>query len=244
VKKSHIVLIAIVAVAAGAFIITALWPDADLLNWGVLAAVIAALVCLALFFEFESAVTSSKEIALVAMLGTISAVLRVPFAAIPNVQPCTYIIICTGYVFGPIAGFAVGAMTALVSNFFLGQGPWTLYQMIAWGLCGLSAGYLSKLKLNTAALIVIGVVWGYLYGLITNLWYWTAFIYPLTLKTLLITELNTVWFDSLHAAGNAVFLGVLGAKTIAILQRFKERFSIAIEASPGKTRRAQKRAEL
>ena len=231
-KKSHIVLIAIVAVAALAFITTALWPEGDILNWGILAAVLAALICLALFFEFESATTSSKEIALVAMLGTISAVLRVPFAAIPNVQPCTYIIICAGYVFGPIAGFAVGAMTALVSNFFLGHGPWTLYQMIAWGLCGLSAGYLSKLKLNTVALIVIGVVWGYLYGLITNLWYWTAFIYPLTLKTLLVTQLNTVWFDTLHAAGNAVFLGVLGTKTIAILQRFKERFSIAIEAAP------------
>jgi energy-coupling factor transport system substrate-specific component len=232
VKKSHIVLIAIVAVAALAFITTALWPEADILNWGVLAAIIAALVCLALFFEFEDAATSSKEIALVAMLGTISAVLRVPFAAIPNVQPCTYIIICAGYVFGPIAGFAVGAMTALVSNFFLGQGPWTLYQMIAWGLAGLGAGYLSKLKLNTVVLIIIGVVWGYLYGLITNIWYWTAFIYPLTLRTFLVTELNTVWFDTLHAAGNAVFLGVLGTKTIAILRRFKERFSIAIEAVP------------
>ena len=230
-KKSHIVLIAIVVVAAGAFVTVALWPDADILNWGILAAVLAALACLALFFEFETAATSSKEIALVAMLGTISAVLRVPFAAIPNVQPCTYIIICSGYVFGPIAGFAVGAMTALVSNFFLGHGPWTLYQMIAWGLAGLSAGYLRKLKLNTVVLIVIGVVWGYLYGLITNLWYWTAFIYPLTLKTFLVTELNTVWFDTLHAAGNAVFLGALGAKTIAILRRFKERFSIAIEAS-------------
>jgi len=230
VKKSHIVLIAIGVVAAGAFIVSALLPDADLLNWGILTAVLAALVCLALFFEFEDAVTSSKEIALVAMLSTISAVLRVPFAALPNIQPCTYIIICSGYVFGPIAGFAVGAMTALVSNFFLGHGPWTLYQMIAWGLAGLSAGYLRKLKLNTVVLIVIGVVWGYLYGLITNLWYWTAFIYPLTLKTFLVTELNTVWFDTLHAAGNAVFLGALGAKTIAILRRFKERFSIAIEA--------------
>jgi energy-coupling factor transport system substrate-specific component len=242
-KKSHIVLIAIGAVAAGAFITTALLPEADLLNWGILTAVLAALVCLALFFEFESAATSSKEIALVAMLGTISAVLRVPFAAIPNVQPCTYIIICSGYVFGPIAGFAVGAMTALVSNFFLGQGPWTLYQMIAWGLAGLSAGYLSKLKLNTVALIVIGVAWGYLYGLITNLWYWTAFIYPLTLRTFLVTELNTVWFDSLHAAGNAVFLGVLGSKTIAILRRFRERFAIVIEA-PSLKEGDKKRAEL
>jgi len=229
VKKSHIVLVLIVVVAAGAFLISALdLPGAGSMNWGILAAILAMLACLALFFEFESTATSSKEIALIAMLGTISAVLRIPFAALPNVQPCTYIIICSGYVFGPIAGFAVGAMTALVSNFFLGHGPWTLYQMIAWGLAGLSAGFLSRLKLNVPILIVIGIIWGYLYGLITNIWFWTAFVYPLTLKTFLVTQLNTVWFDTFHAAGNAFFLGILGSKTIAVLQRFKERFSIVV----------------
>ena len=113
-KKSHIVLALIAVVAAGAFLTPALdLPWLDFLNWGVLAAILAILLCVALFFEFETTVTSSREIALIAMLGTISAVLRVPFAAVPNVQPCTYLIICSGYVFSPIAGFAVGAMTAL-----------------------------------------------------------------------------------------------------------------------------------
>ena len=223
-KKSHIVLIAIVAVAALAFIATALWPEADLLNWGILAAVLAALVCLALFFEFESAATSSKEIALVAMLGTISAVLRVPFAAIPNVQPCTYIIICSGYVFGPIAGFAVGAMTALVSNFFLGQGPWTIYQMFAWGMVGVSAGYLRHLNPDRKGLIAFGVAWGYLFGVIMNLWFWAAFVYPLTPKTFFISQLNSVWFDTAHAIANAIFMGLLGKKTISIFERFHKRF--------------------
>lgn len=228
-KKSHIVLALLAVVATGAFLVPALdvsWLG--FLNWGVLAAALAILVCMAFFFEFETAATSSKEIALVAMLGTISAVLRVPFAAIPNIQPCTYLIICSGYVFGPIAGFAVGAMTALVSNFFLGHGPWTLYQMIAWGLAGFCAGSLSKIKLNRPLLIAIGVIWGYLYGFITNIWFWTAFVYPLTLKTFIVTQLNTVWFDTLHAVGNAVFLAILGNRTIAVLQRFKERFSLTV----------------
>ena len=226
-KKSRAVLALTVFIAAGAFITPAIdLPWANFLNWGVLAAILALLVCAALFFEFEAAATSSKEIALVAMLGTISAVLRVPFAAIPNVQPCTYLIICSGYVFGQVAGFTVGAMTALVSNFFLGHGPWTLYQMIAWGLAGLSAGYLGKLRLNRPLLIVFGILWGYLYGFITNIWFWTAFVYPLTLKTLVVTQVNTVWFDTFHAIGNAIFLGVLGIKTVKVLQRFKQRFNI------------------
>jgi energy-coupling factor transport system substrate-specific component len=198
------------------------------LNWGLITAILAILSCLALFFDFESAATSSKEIALIAMLGTISAVLRIPFAAIPGVQPCTYLIICSGYVFGPIAGAVVGAMTPLVSNFFLGHGPWTPYQMIAWGLAGLSSGYLRRLRINQPALIALGIVWGYLYGLITNLWFWAGFVYPLTINTLIVTEMSSIWFDTLHAIGNAVFLGVLGTKTIVVLNRFKERFAITV----------------
>ena len=174
-KKGYIFLILIAVTAVGAFLIPALGLSwAGFLNWGLITAILAILVCVALFFEFESAATSSKEIALIAMLGTMSAVLRVPFAAIPSVQPCTYLIICSGYVFGPIAGFTVGAVTALVSNFFLGQGPWTPFQMIAWGFAGLSVGLLNRFKVNSFLLIAIGILWGYLYGLITNLWFWTA----------------------------------------------------------------------
>jgi len=228
-KRSHIILALIMAIATVAFITPALsLPLLDsLLNWGVIATVLVVLTCMAFFLEFETAAVSSKEIALIAMLGTISAVLRVPFAAIPNVQPCTYLIICSGYVFGPVAGFTMGAITAIVSNFFLGQGPWTLYQMIAWGLAGVSAGYLGKLNVNRVLLITFGTLWGYLYGWITNIWFWTAFVYPLTINTFIITQINTVWFDTFHAIGNAIFLGSLGVKTIAILQRFKRRFTVS-----------------
>ena len=239
-KKSYIVLAFMAIVAVGAFITPALdLPWLDYLNWGILTAVLGILVLIALFFEFEASAASSKEIVLIAMLGTVSSVLRIPFAAMPNVQPCTYLIICSGYVLGPTAGFAVGAITALVSNFFLGHGPWTLYQMIAWGLAGFSAGAIRKFKLNRFLLIAIGVLWGYLYGLITNLWFWTAFVYPLTLKTFIVTQLNTIWFDTLHAIGNALFLGILGKRTIAVLQRFKERFSITITQQHPKPERTE-----
>lgn len=227
-KKSHIFLALILVIGTAAFVISTFDSPLlnSLLNWGVIATILVILTTVAFFFEFEAAAVSSKEIALVAMLGTISAVLRVPFAAIPNVQPCTYLIICTGYVFGPVAGFTVGAITALVSNFFLGQGPWTLYQMIAWGLAGVSAGYLSRFSMNTRLLVVFGILWGYLFGWITNIWFWTAFVYPLNLNTFILTQVNTIWFDTFHAIGNGIFLGILGMKTIAILQRFKRRFSV------------------
>jgi len=197
------------------------------MNWAILATLVVVLGIAAFLFQFEATAISSREIALVAMLGAVSAVLRVPFAALPGVQPCTYLIACSGYVFGPVAGFMVGALTALASNFFLGQGPWTLYQMLAWGLVGVSAAYLRRFKLNILWLVICGVVWGYAFGWLVNTWFWAAFIYPHTLKTFMLTQLSSVWLDTFHAAGNALFLGLLGARTIAILERFKKRFTWA-----------------
>jgi energy-coupling factor transport system substrate-specific component len=226
-KKSYFILAILFLIGITAFIIP-LFPESPLqnfLNWRLIATILVVLAVIAFFFEFESAAVSSKEVALVAMLGTVSAVLRVPFAVIPNVQPCTYLIICAGYVFGPVAGFMIGAVTALVSNFFLGQGPWTPYQMLAWGLAGFSAAYIRRLGLGRIWLIVFGVIWGYLYGWIMNTWYWITFIYPLTWRTFLVYQLTSVWFDTLHAVGNAFLLGLLGMKTIGILERFKQRFS-------------------
>jgi len=226
-KKSHICLILIFIISIGALVIPAFpeLPLSSFMNWGLITTFLAVLAVAAFFFEFEAAAVSSKEVALVAMLGTISAVLRVPFAAIPNVQPCTYLIICSGYVFGPVAGCMVGAITALISNFFLGQGPWTPYQMLAWGLAAVSAAYVRRLNPGKVGLIVFGVIWGYLYGWLMNTWFWVSFTYPLTLRTFVVTQFSSIWFDTFHAAGNAIFLGVFGLKTITILERFKKRFN-------------------
>ena len=65
---------------------------------------------------------------------------RVLFAFIPNVQPVTTMTACAGVALGPRAGAAVGGIAALVSNGFLGQGPWTPWQMLGWGLVGVLGG--------------------------------------------------------------------------------------------------------
>ena len=118
----------------------------------------------------------------------------------------------------------VGAITALISNLFLGMGPWTLYQIFAWGLAGFVAGLI---KLNkTWKLCLYGFSYGYLFGLITNIWFWSAFIYPLNLRTLLAVQMNSFWFDTFHALGNVIFLWIFGLKTIKIFERYKKRFHV------------------
>ncbi|MCK9906381.1 ECF transporter S component, partial [Frankia sp. Cpl3] len=117
-----------------------------------------------------------------ATLGALAALARVPFASIPNVQPTTFLVMLSGYVFGMRVGFLVGGIAALFSNVFLGQGPWTLWQMLAWGLSGASAGLLRRLlerQKNGQLLATTGkkwlfsvvcMLWGFLFGWIMNLW--------------------------------------------------------------------------
>jgi len=233
--KSSLCLLLILAIFGGSLAVPIVDPSSPLNvsvsgKWSIGAIVIAVLAILAFYFEFDNVAESAKEIALVSMLGTLSAVLRVPFAPIPSVQPSTFLIICSGYVFGPVAGFMVGALTPIVSNLFLGQGPWTLFQIFAWGFVGLGAGYLGRLSLSgrglLAVLIFYGIFAGYLFGAIMNLWDWVTYAYPLTWSTYVARSTLSLWFDSFHAIGNVLFIWFFGAKTISILERFRRRFRV------------------
>ncbi|WP_432408113.1 ECF transporter S component [Wukongibacter sp. M2B1] len=182
--------------------------------------------CLA-FISYERKKTSVKEISLIATLSGLAGVSRVPFAGIANVQPTTFLVIISGYVFGPRFGFMVGAVATLVSNSFLGHGPWSPWQMMAWGLAGLSGGILRKImsKPHRLKLSIFAFVWGFLFGYIMNLWHWLFFVYPLSLSSFIATYIRSFYFDLMHALGNFAFTYFLGKDFINILLRFKDRIS-------------------
>lgn len=198
-------------------------------GWGLLTTEMV-LVSLALFYwSFEQRQAPSREIALIATLGTLAAVGRVAFAALPGIQPTTFLAIISGLVFGPQTGFMVGSTAALVSNFFLGQGPWTPWQMFAWGLAGASGGWLGKLfpRLGRNGVAGMGLIWGYWFGWIMNIWSWAAFIQPLNWQSFVATYAASFWFDTLHAFGNAGFCLLFGETLIKALLRFRRRLKTA-----------------
>lgn len=193
-----------------------------------LAMLAAGGLVLASCYLLLAATLSSKEVAVVATMATLSAAGRVAFAAIPSVQPSTVLVIISGYVFGPGAGFLVGATTALVSNFFLGQGPWTIWQMLAWGAVGASAGLLGRIVGNIGAplLAVFAAAAGLVFSALMNVWFWLSFVYPHTAATLGAAFATSLWFDILHAVGNVVFALLIGPRAIKILAGFKSRFHV------------------
>ena len=102
------------------------------------------LALLPFFLRFERQRPRPRDVMPVVVLAAIAAAGRVVFAAFPNVKPVTAVIIVAAVCFGRQTGFLTGALAALASNLFFGQGPWTPWQMYAWGLIGFAAGFFAE----------------------------------------------------------------------------------------------------
>jgi len=191
--------------------------------YGWLSLLVLAVLFLLVALFFEKKPLPLQKLTLLATLSALAGVGRVPFAAIPNVQPTTFLVIVSGYVFGPWLGFLTGALATLISNSFLGHGPWTVWQILAWGLCGFASGWLGRLKENPGrlSLSLFAFAWGFLFGAIMNIWHWLFFVYPLNFSTLLAVWAASFYFDLLHAVGNFIFAWFLGRDFIKIMRRFQ-----------------------
>jgi len=195
-----------------------------------LAVFLLALTCLAwAFYRLEKSGLSSKEIPLIALLAAIAALGRIPFAALPGVQPTTFVVVISGFVFGGGVGFMIGAVAGLVANCFLGHGPWTVWQMLMWGACGGSAGLFGRIfpRAGRLGLVAFAFAWGFLFGWGVNFWYWYSFVQPLSLSTWLAVSAVSFPLDAVHAAGNAVFMALLGNGCITTLRYFKKRLELS-----------------
>jgi energy-coupling factor transport system substrate-specific component len=196
--------------------------------------VIIMLVLIGVFVSFEEGKATAYEVAIIAMLSATSIALRVAFAALPQVQPSTFIILAAGVVYGSRAGFMVGALTPLVSNFFLGHGLWTPFQMFAWGAAGASAGLIARgwPDIGRNGLIVVGIVWGFLFGWITNLS--QLFFVPPTWQSVVTIYALSFWFELVHAIANAVIAWVFAVEVLWVLRRYRTRFEVEyLDAIPG-----------
>lgn len=193
-----------------------------------------ACIMIPFFARFEWREVAGREVVLLAMLAAIAAVGRVPFAGLPSVQPTSFIIIMAGLVFGAESGFIVGAVAAIVSNFFLGQGPWTPWQMYAWGMMGMSAGLLRNTwwMKTLWGKCTFGFLWGYLFGWFMNMWIVVGNIEALSWEFFIGIYVSSIYFDLAHALSNVFFLIIFGASWIKILQRIQRKYGL-LEEQPG-----------
>lgn len=109
-------------------------------SWMYGSIMIMIIVIFAFYAGFEKGSPHARTIVLIAVMITIAVCGRAAFFWIPQFKPIIAIIIIGGVAMGAQSGFVIGSMSAFVSNFIFGQGPWTAFQMVAWGLIGMIAG--------------------------------------------------------------------------------------------------------
>ena len=207
---------AAVALAAAAW--AALSPERG--SIALLLAAGAVIVAAAAWLEDDTA--SMKELALVATLGGVAAAGRVLFAFVPGVQPVTVITVAAGAALGVRAGVMVGALAAIASNFFLGQGIWTPWQMIAWGGCGALAGLLARFLRRRIVFALVCFVLGFAFSGLMDVWMWFSF-YPHTWGSFAVVMARGLPFDVFHAVGNLLIALAVGPELRRILERYERR---------------------
>jgi energy-coupling factor transport system substrate-specific component len=161
---------------------------------------------------------AARELAVIATLAGAAAAGRVLFAAVPGVQPVTVIAVAAGVALGVRAGIAVGGLAALASNFVLGQGPWTPWQMLAWGGCGAVGGLAAPLLRRRVPFALACFCLGFAFSGLMDVWQWFSF-YPHTWAAFTVQMARGFWFDLAHALGNVAIALAAGPELRRLLER-------------------------
>ncbi len=196
------------------------------MTWETASFLIVMAVILGGFAWYERSRPPSQVVALVAALAALAIAGRIAFAAFPNVKPTTDIVIFAGYALGAAPGFAVGALAALVSNFWFGQGPWTPWQMAGWGMCGILGAVLALGGRNASRLTLAAACGaaGIAYGALLNFSLMATYGGDLSLERFLALQARAIPFDAAHAIGNVALALIAGPAMVRMLTRFRTRF--------------------
>ena len=188
---------------------------------------LSVVACIPFFVSFEKGKNDARRIVIIAVMTALSVAGRFVFAPIPFFKPVTAIVIITAIYLGAEAGFITGAFSAVVSNFYFGQGPWTPFQMFAWGLIGFLAGLLAKRLLESKVLLIIfgalsGVVFSFIMDVWTTLWADGTF----NIARFIASITTAAPFTVVYMVSNVIYLLLLTKPIGRKLQRLKTKYGI------------------
>lgn len=180
---------------------------------------------LPLWIQFEKKEANTRRLILLAVMTAISVVGRCAFAPIPGFKPVTAIVTITALSFGAEAGFVVGSCSALVSNLFFGQGPWTPFQMFAWGMIGFVAGVFRKPLLRSKLLLLVyGILAGILFSFLMDIWTVLSIDGHFSWQRYLAALLSAIPFTFTYALSNVLFLIFLATPIGKRLERIQTKY--------------------
>ena len=188
---------------------------------------VALFSCVPVFLRFEHRSADAKRMILISCMTALSVLGRILFAMVPSFKPVTALVVITAMYFGSEAGYLTGSLTAVISNFYFGQGPWTPFQMFSWGTVGFLAGLLARpLKKSKLALLLYAVFSGVLYSFLMDIWtvLWADGYFNLT--RYLAAILSAAPVTAIYMISNAVFLFLFAPPIGKVLKRIKIKYAL------------------
>ncbi|MBR5614499.1 MAG: ATP-binding cassette domain-containing protein [Clostridia bacterium] len=179
---------------------------------------------------FESRKPKARELIVISVLCAIAVAGRAAFFMLPEFKPVVALVIIAGVCFGGETGFLVGAVTGFVSNFFFGQGPWTPWQMFAFGIIGFIAGILFRkgfLRKTKVSLCVFGFLATLIiYGGIMNPASVIMWQNKITWEMIAVTYITGIPLDLIHAFSTSFFLWFISEPMTDKLERIKVKYGL------------------
>lgn len=181
------------------------------------------------FLTFEDKKPQARELVMLAVMCALAVAARVVIP-IPHFKAIYGIIMIAGISFGPERGFLVGAIAALSSNFFMGQGPYTPWQMMSYGTGGMLMGYLfqpGRLPRKPLRMAIIGALISLLIMgpiLDTCTLFWAPV--KLTWKTLTAVYLSGAAVNISLSVSTFLVLFLLGSPLLQKLDRVKTKYGM------------------
>ena len=181
-------------------------------------------------FAFENRKPKARELVIISALCAIGVAGRTVFFMLPQFKPVAAIVIISGVAFGGETGFLVGAITAFVSNFFFGQGPWTPWQMFSFGIIGFLAGIMFQkgiLRKTKTDMCVFGfLVTFVIYGGIMNPASVIMWQSNININMVLSSYVMGMPFDFIHAVSTVFFLFFAAEPMLEKLERIKIKYGL------------------
>lgn len=181
-------------------------------------------------FAFENRKPKARELVIISALCAIGVAGRTAFFMLPQFKPVAAIVIISGVAFGGETGFLVGAITAFVSNFFFGQGPWTPWQMFSFGIIGFLAGIMFQkgiLRKTKTDMCLFGFVATFvIYGGIMNPASVIMWQSNININMVLSSYVMGMPFDFIHAVSTVFFLFFAAEPMLEKLERIKIKYGL------------------
>lgn len=197
----------------------------------------------AFFIRFEGETHRERELVMISIMCAIAVASRVAFIWVPHFKPMAAIVMIAGIGLGARSGFLVGTLSVFISNLIFGQGPWTPWQMISFGLAGLLIGALADARviprhgLSKAKVVILAILGALevllISGPVLDIYAITSMFNVLTVESAVSILLAGLPINAIQASATFLTLLFLANPLLKAIYRARVKYGMALADEDG-----------